>query len=184
MTQGGAESSAAQIRHAGWVGLICNLLLAAMKMTAGIVGHSQAVVADAVHSLSDLVTDFAVIAGVHFWSKPADERHPHGHQRIETLVTVVIGLVLASVAVGLAWDAIAGAHTQLWPTPTPLALMAAIVSMIAKEGLYQWTARVGRRADSPALVSYDGHHRWCDCGVSLHSPGGVENHRACPVAVD
>lgn len=159
MEQGGAESTAAQIRHAGWVGLIFNLLLAALKMTAGIIGHSHAVVADAVHSLSDLVTDFAVIAGVHFWTKPADEDHPHGHQRIETLVTVVIGLFLAAVAVGLAWDAITGGHDSVGVAPSGIALGAALISIAVKEGLYRWTAAEGRRLDSPALIANAWHHR-------------------------
>jgi len=159
MRQAVDGSAAAQVRHAGWVGLVGNLLLAALKMTAGIVGHSHAVVADAVHSLSDLVTDFAVIAGVQFWSQPADERHPHGHQRIETLVTVVIGLFLAAVAVGIAWDAVTGSHSPEDMTPTVLALAAALVSIVVKEALYRWTAKVGRRVDSPALVANAWHHR-------------------------
>lgn len=159
MMQSGVESTAAQVRHVGWVGLIFNLLLAALKMTAGIIGHSHAVVADAVHSLSDLVTDFAVIAGVHFWTKPADEDHPHGHQRIETLVTVVIGLFLAAVAVGLAWDAITGGHDPVGLAPTGIALGAALISIAVKEGLYRWTAAEGRRLDSPALIANAWHHR-------------------------
>ncbi len=128
-------------------------------MAAGIVGHSHAVVADAVHSLSDVVTDFAVIAGVHFWTKPADEDHPHGHQRIETLVTVVIGLFLAVVAVGLAWDAINGGRYPDGVAPTAIALGAALVSIVFKEVLYRWTAAEGRRLDSPALVANAWHHR-------------------------
>jgi len=159
MGHAGVQLTAAEVRHVGWVGLIGNLLLAAVKMAAGIVGHSHAVVADAVHSLSDLVTDFAVIAGVHFWTKPADEDHPHGHQRIETLVTVVIGLFLAAVAVGLAWDAVRGSHDQVGLAPTGIALGAALLSIVVKEGLYRWTAAEGRRLDSPALVANAWHHR-------------------------
>ena len=139
--------------------MICNLTLAIGKVTAGIVGHSHAVVADGVHSLSDLVTDFAVIAGVHFWSKPADRRHPHGHQRIETLVSVVIGFILAAVAVGMAIEAVSGGHSRVWPAPTGIAFIAALLSMVVKEGLYHWTVRVGRRVDSPALVANAWHHR-------------------------
>ena len=81
----GADAPATQVRVCAWVGAAANLSLAALKLSAGVIGHSHAVVADAAHSISDLVTDFAVIAGVHFWSQPADERHPHGHERIETL---------------------------------------------------------------------------------------------------
>jgi len=159
MRQVDRGSYATQVRYAGWVGLFTNLVLVAIKMTAGILGHSQAVVADAVHSLSDLVTDFAVIVGVHFWSKPADEDHPHGHHRIETMVTVVIGLFLGLVAVGLAWDAITGPDVVNGPTPGRLALVAALVSIVVKEVLYRWTATVGKRVGSPALIANAWHHR-------------------------
>ena len=102
----------------GWVGLVFNLLLAAAKAFAGVVGHSQAVLADAVHSLSDTVTDIAVILGVRFWSAPADENHPHGHGRIETLITVAIGLAVGGVALGMGIDAIRGlrAHSTAPPS--------------------------------------------------------------------
>ncbi len=159
MKKAGDGSAAAQVWHAGWVGLITNLVLAAIKMAAGIIGHSHAVVADAIHSLSDLVTDFAVIAGVHFWSKPADDDHPHGHQRIETLVTVVIGVFLGVVAVGLAWDAVTGGHDAGGQTPGALALAAALLSIVVKEALFRWTAVVGQRVNSPALVANAWHHR-------------------------
>ena len=75
-----------------WVGLACNVGLAALKFWVGIVGNSQAVIADAVHSLSDLVTDVAVLVGIGIWSAPADEDHPHGHRRIETLCTTLIAV--------------------------------------------------------------------------------------------
>jgi cation diffusion facilitator family transporter len=159
MGQSVAGSSAAQVRLAGWVGVAGNLALATFKLVAGIAGHSHAVVADAVHSLSDLVTDFAVIVGVQAWSKPADENHPHGHQRIETLVTVAIGVVLALVALGIGWNAIATARTGLEPAPSLIALVAALVSIVVKEALYRWTAMVGRRVRSPALVANAWHHR-------------------------
>jgi len=147
------------VRHAGWVGLVSNLALAAIKMTAGIFGHSHAVVADAVHSLSDMVTDLAVIAGPHFWSKPADDRHQHGHHRIETLITVAIGLFLGGVGLTLAWEAIHRRHTPWDGTPSLVALGAALLSIVVKEALYRWTAAVGRRADSPALIANAWHHR-------------------------
>jgi cation diffusion facilitator family transporter len=147
------------VRFAGWVGLVANLGLAAIKLTAGIVGHSQAVVADAVHSLSDTFTDLAVILGVRYWSRPADEEHPHGHRRIETLVAVVIGLFLVTVAAGLAWEAISKAHGAGGVVPTGIALAAALLSIVVKEILYRWTLLVGQRADSLALVANAWHHR-------------------------
>jgi cation diffusion facilitator family transporter len=153
------DATVNEVRFAGWIGLISNLGLAALKLVAGIVGHSQAVVADAVHSLSDLVTDVAVIVGVGIWLKPADDRHPHGHGRIETLVTVVIGSLLAAVAVGIFWDAVLGGNHPARGTPSAVALVAALASIVTKEILFHWTRAVGRRTRSQALEANAWHHR-------------------------
>ena len=148
------------VRRAGWVGLLCNLLLAAAKAAAGIFGHSQAVLADALHSLTDSVTDIAVILGVRYWTAPADEDHPHGHGRIETLVTVIIGFSIGLVAVGMGWQAIRGLrHGEDVRPPAGIALGVALLSIGVKEALYRWTAGVGRTVDSPALVANAWHHR-------------------------
>ncbi|UCD16453.1 MAG: cation diffusion facilitator family transporter, partial [Candidatus Zixiibacteriota bacterium] len=88
-------------------GLVTNLGLSAMKFVFGAIGNSQALVADAVHSLSDSVTDVAVIVGARFWSAPADIDHPHGHGRIETVITFLIGVVLAAVGAALVYRALA-----------------------------------------------------------------------------
>jgi len=146
------------IRRAGWVGLVVNLVLAAVKLAAGLVGHSQAVVADAIHSLSDIVTDVALILGVRYWSAPADERHPHGHRRFETLITVFIGLMVATAAVGIAWDALSSFGGPSHP-PSIIALAAALLSIGVKEALYRWTAIIGQKTGSPALVANAWHHR-------------------------
>jgi len=153
------RSAVSRVRQVGWVGLICNLLLAATKAAAGILGHSQAVVADALHSLTDSVTDIAVILGVRYWSAPADEDHPHGHGRIETLVTVVIGLAIGAVAVGMGFEAIRGLRHKPETTPAGIALGAALLSIVVKEVLYRWTAAVGREVGSPALEANAWHHR-------------------------
>ena len=152
------ESRIKQVRLAGWVGLVINLGLAAVKLAAGHLGHSQAVVADAIHSLSDTVTDVALILGVRYWSAPADERHPHGHRRFETLITVFIGLMVAAAAVGIGWDAI-GSFGQPSHPPSIIALAAALLSIGIKEALYHWTARVGKSTGSSALVANAWHHR-------------------------
>ncbi len=148
-----------RVRRVGWVGLICNLLLAAAKAVAGILGHSQAVLADALHSLTDSVTDIAVILGVRYWTAPADDDHPHGHGRIETLVTVVIGLAVGAVAVGMGVEAIRGLREESRFVPSGFALVVSLASIVGKEILYQWTARVGREVRSPALVANAWHHR-------------------------
>jgi cation diffusion facilitator family transporter len=141
------------------VGLACNLLLAVAKAVAGILGHSQAVLADALHSLTDSVTDIAVILGVRYWTAPADDDHPHGHGRIETLVTVVIGLAVGAVAVGMGVEAIRGLREESRFVPSGIALVVSLASIVSKEMLYQWTARVGREVRSPALVANAWHHR-------------------------
>ena len=143
----------------GWVGLLCNLVLAATKAAAGIVGHSQAVLADALHSLTDSVTDIAVILGVRYWTAPADEDHPHGHGRIETLITVVIGLVVGAVAIGMGIQAIRGLRNGPEAAPTGIAFGVAVASIAVKEILYRWTANVGKEVRSPALVANAWHHR-------------------------
>jgi cation diffusion facilitator family transporter len=148
-----------KVSRVGWVGLLCNLVLATAKAVGGILGHSQAVLADALHSLTDSVTDIAVILGVRYWSAPADEDHPHGHGRIETLITVVIGLAVGAVAVGMGVEAIRGLREGTAFAPTGLALGVALVSIVVKEVLYRWTASVGREVRSPALVANAWHHR-------------------------
>jgi len=152
-------SAASRVSRVGWVGLLCNLALAAAKAAAGILGHSQAVLADALHSLTDSVTDIAVILGVRFWTAPADEDHPHGHGRIETLITVVIGLIVGAVAVGMGVQAIRGLRHDPGTAPTAIALVVALVSIVIKEVLYRWTAKVGREVRSPALEANAWHHR-------------------------
>ncbi len=100
------ELRACQVRRVTWAGLVVNTFLSALKLACGVLGNSQAVVADGVHSLSDGSTDVAILIGVRYWSKPPDADHPHGHRRIETVVTMGVGLLLAAAAVAMAWRAL------------------------------------------------------------------------------
>jgi cation diffusion facilitator family transporter len=139
--------------------LILNVILSFIKFTAGIIGSSQAIIADAVHSISDTSTDLIILIGVKYWSAPADEDHPHGHQRIETAITILIGLLLVIVAIGLIYDAlitISGASTH---RPGWIAFWAAIISIISKESIYRWTVSVGKRIKSSAVIANAWHHR-------------------------
>ncbi len=147
------------IRKVTWVGLVVNLLLSGFKLFAGIAGSSQAIVADAVHSLSDSVTDVAILVGSHYWSMPPDETHPHGHRRIETLVTIFIGVALLVAAVEIAREAFHTLHAKHTTPPGGVALAAAGVSIVCKEALYRWTALAGKRVRSPALAANAWHHR-------------------------
>jgi cation diffusion facilitator family transporter len=140
-------------------GLVINLALSAIKLAAGLFGNSQAMVADAIHSLSDSATDVAILFGVRFWSAPPDDRHPYGHWRIETLITTVIGLVLIAVAIGISVNSIQTIHDGHVNPPAWMAFYAAILSLVVKELLYQWTARTGRRLNSSAVVANAWHHR-------------------------
>ena len=153
------EAQARVVRRVTWIGLVANVLLSGVKFAAGVLGSSQAVVADAVHSLSDCATDIAILIGVRYWSAPPDSCHPYGHRRIETLITVFIGLALGGVAVALGYEATCGLLAGEVRRPEPIALGAALLSVAVKEVLYHWTRAAGRRAGSPALVANAWHHR-------------------------
>lgn len=149
----------AEVRRVTWLGLVVNTVLACIKVTAGYFGHSQAVVADGIHSFSDSISDVAILVGVRYWSAPADKCHPHGHRRVETLVTVLIGLVLTATALGLVVNALSGLKSGISHTPGWIAFFAALASIVVKEGLYRWTLSVGQRQKSSALIANAWHHR-------------------------
>jgi len=153
----------AAVRRVTLWGLVVNLALSVMKFVVGVVGASQALIADAVHSLSDSLTDLTVYFGAAFWSAPPDDDHPHGHGRIETLITLFIGIALGAVGCGLAYRAVATLDLGLeLERPTPpgwSALVAACLSIAGKELLYRWNVIVGRRVRSTALMANAWHHR-------------------------
>ena len=157
-TTGGADRARAVQRVTAW-GLVVNLLLSAMKFILGVFGSSQALVADGVHSLSDSVTDVVVIVGAKYWSAPADAEHPYGHGRIETLITLLIGAVLATVGIGLVYRALSTLNTPNQVAPGWIVFAAACVSMVSKEALYRWTIDVSRKIGSTALSANAWHHR-------------------------
>ena len=145
------------------VGSAGNVALMTFKFVAGILGHSAAMIADAVHSLSDFVTDIIVILFVKVSAKPQDESHDYGHGKFETLASFFVGLALVAAATGII---VSGAvklsdwlHGEQLPAPGKLALWAALISIVVKELLYQYTARAGKRLDSQAVVANAWHHR-------------------------
>ncbi|MBP5389980.1 MAG: cation transporter [Bacteroidales bacterium] len=145
------------------VGSLVNLLLMALKFVAGIVGRSGAMMADAVHSLSDFLTDIVVLVFVGISARPQDESHDYGHGKFETVATMLIGLALAAAAVGIivsgASKLAAWLQGEALPAPGRLALWAALVSIATKELLYRYTALRGRKLASPALTANAWHHR-------------------------
>jgi cation diffusion facilitator family transporter len=149
----------ARIKRVTWLGMVINIFLAGLKLALGIFGGSQALVADAVHSLSDMSTDVAVLFGVKFWSAPPDESHPYGHKRIETLITAAIGFFLGLVAIGIGYNALMSIWAGKVSQPSWIALIGALLSIVFKEFVYRWTAAVGRQVKSPAVVANAWHHR-------------------------
>lgn len=147
-------------RQVTLVGAVANLLLAVAKLVYGVIGHSQALVADGVHSLSDLLSDVLVIAAARQAAREADAEHPYGHGRFETAATVALGAILMVVAAGLAWEAV---ERLLEPAellqPLPVVLVVALASILAKEGLYRYTMRAARRHRSDLLKANAWHHR-------------------------
>jgi cation diffusion facilitator family transporter len=148
-----------RVRKITWIGILLNLFLSALKFVAGFYGKSQALIADAVHSLSDTTSDIAVIAGSYYWSRPPDDSHPYGHRRLETLVSIFIGLMLAAAGAGIGWEAISSLREKNTPPPGWIALAAALISIVTKEIIYRWTASVGRQLKSASLAANAWHHR-------------------------
>ena len=145
------------------VGSVVNMVLVLFKFIAGIVGHSAAMVADAVHSLSDFITDIIVLVFVRISGKPADEDHDYGHGKYETLATAIIGLILFGVGVGIAVDGAKEIATIIKgvvpPAPGTMALVAAVVSIVSKELLYHYTVVAGKKLNSQTVVANAWHHR-------------------------
>ncbi len=141
------------------IGLGVNAFLVVLKLLAGWFGRSQALIADAVHSISDLLTDGIVLAGLHAGGKEPDERHPFGHARMETLASAFVGIGLIGTAVYLGVDAGLSIHRHTETHPIHWALFGAGFSIACKETLYQYTVRVGKRAQSALIVANAWHHR-------------------------
>ncbi|MBN2489991.1 MAG: cation transporter [Planctomycetes bacterium] len=146
-------------RRVTLAGALLSLVLSAVKMAAGILGRSQAMVADSVHSLSDLFTDIAVWVGLRFSAVPPDANHPWGHGKIETVVSALVGATLAVVGFGIGAEALVRLRAGVDTRPTALALGAAALAIVLKELAYRWTVRVGRRIRSQALLANAWHHR-------------------------
>jgi cation diffusion facilitator family transporter len=148
-----------QIKRVTWTGLISNFGLAVMKFLVGWLGSSQAVIADAVHSVSDMSTDLVILFGVKFWSAPPDADHPYGHRRLEAIITTSIGLSLAAVAVALGYHALATTRDPDIQQTGWIAIIGPFLSIIIKEILYQWTVKVGKLVKSSAVIANAWHHR-------------------------
>ena len=173
---GEAEIRKKKIYRVTLIGFAVNLLLAGIKLAAGILGRSGAMVADAVHSFSDMATDVVVIAFAKISAKPKDEGHDYGHGKYETLATIIISLALAAVGTGILVNSIGAIRVVvdggLLPRPGTVALLAAAVSIVVKEILFRYTVREARRVSSPSMIANAWHHR-SDALSSLGTLAGI-----------
>lgn len=158
-----SENRVAEIRAANKVtliGILVNALNALAKILVGIWANSSALIADAIHSLSDLLSDFLVLAATHFGRQKPDEDHPYGHDRYETLATMLLGTILIAVAGALVWDSISRLLNPGEPIiPSALALIVAALSVLSKEWIYRYTLRVAKEINSKLLEANAWHHR-------------------------
>lgn len=152
-----------EIFRVTWTGSIVNFALLVFKFVAGIVGHSAAMVADAVHSLSDFVTDIIVVAFVRISGKPEDEGHDYGHGKYETLATAIIGLILFFVGIGIMFNGAKSVFDTIngkpLAAPSILALTVAALSILLKELLYCYTIHKAKGLNSQAMIANAWHHR-------------------------
>lgn len=153
-----------QIVNVTLIGSAGNMLLVIFKFIAGLMGHSSAMIADAVHSLSDFATDIVVLFFIHISSKPKDEGHDYGHGKFETLATAIIGIALLIVGFGLLWEGGSKIYDYYFKgieleSPGLIAFIAALVSILIKEILFRYTLYVGQKQNSQAVIANAWHHR-------------------------
>ena len=145
------------------IGILVNALLIGVKLIGGIFGFSAALVADAIHSASDFLTDIGVFIGLRFLAKPPDSTHAYGHGRVETVITLIMGLVIVLTGLGILRNggvAILGFFDGVYPArPGVIALLAGFLSIISKEGVFRYTLLVSRRIGSRSLEANAWHHR-------------------------
>lgn len=148
------------IRKLSGVGIIGNVLLSTFKLVAGILGSSGAMISDAVHSLSDVFATFIAYIGVVLSKRPEDEDHPYGHERFECVAALILGLILAGTGLGIGYSGIEKLVSgEELPVPTILPLIAAVVSIAVKEGMFRYTMYYAKKLDSSAFKADAWHHR-------------------------
>ena len=166
------------------VTIVINLALAGFKFLAGFLAHSGAMVSDAVHSASDVLATFIVILGVKLAGRDADRDHPYGHERLECVAALILGVILAATGLGIGWSGIqkiTGGEALL--VPGTLALIAAIVSIVVKEAMFWYTWLAAKKIDSSALKAEAWHHR-SDALSSVGSFAGILGARLGFPALD
>ena len=162
-----------KIRSITLWGILANIFLMAVKIFSGVLIRSSALIADGFHSLSDLATDFVVLAGTRLSNRPPDEAHPYGHKRFETLATQVVGLILLVVGFGFIWKAGAAIYRGEENFPGGIVLVVAGISVVAKEVLFVLTRKVSRETHSTALYANAWHQRSDSLSSLADLIGGV-----------
>ena len=158
ISQNSADSK--KIQHSALVGLFLNVFLSLLKGYAGFLAGSRALIADAVHSFSDLTTDIAVIVGAKYWTRPPDESHPIGHKGIESATSFFIGLMLFFAGVTIGFDSVKSLGTNSSSMDSSVfAVIAASISLVSKEILFRWTMKKAKETGSGALAANAWHHR-------------------------
>ena len=170
------EDREKEIRNVTLWGALVNILLTVAKLLAGVFGQSAAMVADGVHSLSDLLSDAVVLVFTHISSKGKDRNHAFGHGKFETLATLIVSIILIVVGAEIMKNGVESivdvATGGTLPKPHYIALIAAAVSIVLKEVLYQWTVKVGKKVNSTVVIANAWHHR-SDALSSIGSLIGV-----------
>lgn len=154
------------------VGALGNLVLSVMKIVAGVAGRSTALVADGVHSLSDLLTDVVVLFTYRISQIPPDENHPYGHGKVENIGATLIGAVIIAAGLGLTYESFRAVTAEVKPVPTLVAAVVAFLTIGIKEGLYQYTHMMGEKESSPSVTAKAWDHR-ADAGLSIATLVGI-----------
>lgn len=155
-----------------WISVFVNLILTVFKFFAGIIGLSNAMVSDALHSLSDILTSVVVYVGIHIAEQPADDDHPYGHGNAETIAAGLVSIVIFAIGIYAGISAILTISRGQFNAPLAIAGLAAIISIIVKEVLFRYTLKVGRISENPAIVADAWHHR-SDVYSSLAALAGI-----------
>lgn len=141
------------------IGLFANAALTIFKFSAGILGFSKAMIADALHSLSDILTSGVAYIGICIAERPADEDHPYGHGNAETIAAAVVSLIIFAVGIYASFSAISTIISGQLRRPLNIALFAAVISILLKEAMFRYTIKVGRISNNPAVIADAWHHR-------------------------
>lgn len=173
------EERTKAMMRVSWITVLVNLLLSVLKLVAGIVAHSGAMLSDAVHSASDVLSTFGVMIGTKLSGRKADESHPYGHERLECIASIFLAIFLAAAGGSIGYN---GIETLIRAKETPivipgvLALIAAVLSIVTKEGMYWYTVKAAKTLSSPALQADAWHHR-SDALSSVGSLIGIAGAR-------